>query len=375
MSGSPSMLVPAGLWDPSAPLLSPVVCGAFVLGALGCCVLAARAWRRDTRWLRQRRPGPLDFVPIRAKTKRVHLGLRALTVVVWLVLAMFAAANTYIGYVPTVSALGADLHITSEKSSIITLHLDAPGLHITDRAVKVYLPPGYETGRGRYPVMYLIHGNPGDENSWIRSGQAGPTMDELVGQGRVAPMILVAPMTSSSFVHDSECLDAVGGAQEETFLTKVVVPTIDRDFRTIATRADRAIGGMSSGAFCALNVGLRNLDEFSVIMAEQPYGDPGKPLQKSLLGGSAAAYEANSPSAYLPTMTFSHPVAVYLDAPDDDETAPIARSLAAQLQARGQVVWLRELSHERHTWTEVQAEFPTALVWVAQHLAHGTPAR
>lgn len=362
---------PARWVDPAAPLLSPAISGVLVLSAVVLAALAVRAVRRDGRWLRTRRPGPLDSVPLRPMAKRTHLGLRALSVLWVLLLAAMAAANSYIGYVPTLTALATDLGVAKEQSSIVTLHLSAPQLGITDRAVKVYLPPDYQNGRERYPVVYLVHGNPGDENSWFRSGQAGVTMDQLVGQGRIAPMILVAPMTSSSFLHDSECLDAVGGAQEETFLTTVVVPTIDRDFRTVATRADRAIGGMSSGAFCALNVGLHHLGLFSVIMAEQPYGDPGQPLQRTLLGGSATRYAANSPTSYVPTMTFGAPVAVYLDAPDDDETAPIAAHLAGQLRARGQVVDLRLLSGERHTWTEVQAEFPTALRWVAAHLQDG----
>jgi hypothetical protein len=37
-----------------------------------------------------------------------------------------------------------------------------------------------------------------------------------------------------------------------------------------------------------------------------------------LLGGSRARYRANSPIAYLPTMSFRHRLAVFLDAPASD---------------------------------------------------------
>jgi hypothetical protein len=51
---------------------------AAVLLAVAAVVAVAtlRAWHRDTAWLRARPRGPLDFVPIRTKAKRIHLGLR-----------------------------------------------------------------------------------------------------------------------------------------------------------------------------------------------------------------------------------------------------------------------------------------------------------
>jgi hypothetical protein len=53
--------------------------------------LAVRAGRRDAQWMRERRSGPLDSVPLRPKTKRIHLGLRLASVVGVLVLAVATA--------------------------------------------------------------------------------------------------------------------------------------------------------------------------------------------------------------------------------------------------------------------------------------------
>src|SRR5690349_24074344 len=36
--------------------------------------------------------------------------------------------------------------------------------------VAVVLPPGYDRDRRRYPVVYLLHGAQGDEDSWIEYG-------------------------------------------------------------------------------------------------------------------------------------------------------------------------------------------------------------
>ena len=34
----------------------------------------------------------------------------------------------------------------------------------------IYLPDGYESGQLSYPVLYLLHGNGGNENNWIAKG-------------------------------------------------------------------------------------------------------------------------------------------------------------------------------------------------------------
>jgi hypothetical protein len=65
---------------------------AMVVLAVVLALAALRAWRRDSQWLRSRERGPLDFVPMRAKAKRVHLGLRGLCVGALLVAALVILA-------------------------------------------------------------------------------------------------------------------------------------------------------------------------------------------------------------------------------------------------------------------------------------------
>jgi hypothetical protein len=42
----------------------------------------------------------------------------------------------------------------------------------TQRMVYVYTPPGYESGKLKYPVLYLLHGNGQIEASWTWTGRA-----------------------------------------------------------------------------------------------------------------------------------------------------------------------------------------------------------
>lgn len=61
------------------------------------------------------------------------------------------------------------------------------------RRMYVYLPPGYEGGTQKYPVLYLLHGGGGDEDAWINMGRANIILDNLIAAGKTKPMIVVMP--------------------------------------------------------------------------------------------------------------------------------------------------------------------------------------
>jgi S-formylglutathione hydrolase FrmB len=162
-------------------------------------------------------------------------------------------------------------------------------------------------------------------------------------------------------------LNQVGGPQVATYLTRTVVAAVDGAYRTVPDRGARAIGGMSSGGYGALNLGLRDQGVYSVILSEMPYGDPG-PVTWSLLGGSHALWLANSPSYYIPTMTFQHPIAVDLLAGSRDRTRGEAVRLARMVVARGQQAQDTIVPDANHTWRGARAELPYALAFASQHL-------
>jgi len=61
------------------------------------------------------------------------------------------------------------------------------------RRMDVYTPPGYETGRGTYPVLYLLHGSGDTEAGWTTIGRANLILDNLIAAGKAKPMIVVMP--------------------------------------------------------------------------------------------------------------------------------------------------------------------------------------
>ena len=138
----------------------------------------------------------------------------------------------------------------------------APMTDGRERRMVVYTPAGYERGKGRYPVLYLLHGMGGDEEAWVATGRVVEIMDNLIAQGKAEPMIVV--MTNGCTKH----LSAPGYSEEGMFspymsgsmdgsfeaMFPAVVEWVDATYRTIAKPEKRAIAGLSMGGFHAMQI-------------------------------------------------------------------------------------------------------------------------
>lgn len=179
----------------------------------------------------------------------------------------------------------------------------SPALKLT-RRLYVYTPPGYETSTARYPVFYLLHGGGGDEDAWTNLGRTPQIMDNLIAQGKVKPMIVVMTNENSNQVAAPDFVAAPQGggrgapaaAQQGgrgaagapaqtvpqsaargtgnpmqgtamlTFPQSIItdlIPFIDRAYRTLRDRENRAIAGLSMGGGMTLLAAFNNLDSFA----------------------------------------------------------------------------------------------------------------
>lgn len=133
------------------------------------------------------------------------------------------------------------------------------------RKLAVWLPPGYDQGatRGRgkrYPVLVDMAGFTGSGLSHVAWKNFSENFPEraarLVHEGAMAPAILVFP----------DCFTALGGNQYVNssaigryadYLTREIVPFVDREFRTLAAREHRGCFGKSSGGYGAMIHGMK----------------------------------------------------------------------------------------------------------------------
>lgn len=161
-----------------------------------------------------------------------------------------------------------------------------------DRRMTVYTPAGYETGNKRYPVLYLLHGMGGDENAWTELGRAAQIMDNLIAQGKAKPMIVVmtngnisqeaAPGETSDglIVPTTQLPHTMDGLFEETF--PEVVKFIDKTYRTLSNKQNRAIAGLSMGGFHSMHISANNPGTFDYIGLFSAAIIPGKDVKSPI---------------------------------------------------------------------------------------------
>ncbi len=137
----------------------------------------------------------------------------------------------------------------------------------TTRSLNVYTPPGYTTDT-RYPVLYLLHGIGGDETEWQRFADPLNLLDNLIADGKAAPMIVVMPNGRAQKNDRAEgdvFASAPAFATFEKDLLNDVIPAIEGRYSVKADRDSRAIAGLSMGGGQALNFGFANPTVFAWI--------------------------------------------------------------------------------------------------------------
>lgn len=157
----------------------------------------------------------------------------------------------------------ADLYMVKDvpHGTVSKRWYESSGLK-TNRRITVYTPPGYETSKGNYPVLYLLHGVGGDEEAWMQLGRASQILDNLIAAGKAKPMIVVmtnghtsntaAPGESSKGLYKPIMMtpDVFNGDMETYF--KEIIDFTEKNYRTGKTQNDRAIAGLSMGGFHSL---------------------------------------------------------------------------------------------------------------------------
>ena len=242
-----------------------------------------------------------------------------------------------------------------------------------ERPMQIYLPPDYAAGHGRYPVLYLLHGAPGQYDDWSRAAGIDKTLDALISVGRVPPLIAVLPDGNGGLLGDTEWANGtLSGVQAEDYVTKEIVPWVDAQYRTCADADHRLIAGLSTGGFGAVNIALHHPDMFHYVA-----GLSGNYLAartwtgKDVWGGDAQLKAYNSPLAYAARATGLSRLHIYLTAgaSEKDGTLQQTQQLAALLQ-KLKVPHRLEVFQGTHSWSFWRTHVVDALDYLGQELAN-----
>lgn len=135
-----------------------------------------------------------------------------------------------------------------------------------NRKVSVYLPPGYESGNKRYPVIYYMHGFMGTDSI---SSAMKMILDRGIAAQKIRPFILVIASHYTLYEGSFYSNSSLTGNWSD-FEAKELVEYVDRNFRTIANRDGRGIAGHSMGGYGAIKIAMLHPDVFSSMYALSP---------------------------------------------------------------------------------------------------------
>ncbi|MGB3798687.1 MAG: alpha/beta hydrolase-fold protein [Lewinella sp.] len=133
------------------------------------------------------------------------------------------------------------------------------------RAVSVYLPPGYDEGATRYPVIYYLHGFLNDHTLTPDMIEA---LDYAIAARKIPPFILVVADNRTAIDGSFYSNSAFG--QWETFMATDLVEYTDANYRTLTDRNSRGVTGHSMGGYGALKLAMRYPDTFGSVYALSP---------------------------------------------------------------------------------------------------------
>jgi len=156
------------------------------------------------------------------------------------------------------------------------------------RKIQVYTPPGYDKHCAReYPVVYLLHGEPFSEKTFIDIKTWDETItpdgffkeypdfpaegfrkwvDNLIESGTIEPMIIVMPNSESEAGYGfSFYSNSLLNGNFEDYIVHDLVSYMDENYQTIPNALGRAVIGYSQGGYAAFKFGLKYPDIFGTI--------------------------------------------------------------------------------------------------------------
>ena len=142
------------------------------------------------------------------------------------------------------------------KPRVVELTISTPAFAEPTK-VHVDLPVGYDADPARrWPTTYFLAGT-------MNTYKTFNTFVDGVGLTKDYPSIIVSPNGDSGYWSDWYNGGAHGPPMYETYVIDQLIPLIDEHFRTRAERSQRAVMGVSMGAYGSMMFAARHPDLFS----------------------------------------------------------------------------------------------------------------
>jgi len=207
--------------------------------------------------------------------------------------------------------------------------------------VFVYLPPNYSATQ-KYPVLYLQDGQ-----DYIEFSHIPVMLDELIGSGKIRPMLAVFIQPPNRFKPDMPNRMTEYGLNDKyvTFLCDELVPFIDKTYSTLAKPSARLVAGDSFGGLVSVSIGFHRSDVFGLVYGQSGYYS----FHKDSLIHEIARSDKKAVRFRIDVGTYERKVGANFLPQYEGDFLEAARRLKTVLAEKGYDTVYREY-HEGHTW-------------------------
>lgn len=240
---------------------------------------------------------------------------------------------------------------------------------VTPRTEYIYLPPAYDDPAApRFPVLMLLHGISGGPKDFTTAAVTAMNTFAASHNG-LAPVVIFPDMSGDQNIN-SLCSDAFRG-KWATYLQHDVPTWLKANARVSTDPAQWAVGGLSAGGTCALQISTRVPEVFPTFLnlsgeLEPSLGDHATTLAQGF-ANDAAAFAANNPLDLLKKQRYPD-VAGRFVVGAQDSSGPNLRQVFEAAQAAGMDVEFDNSlsgSHDWVFWPEALAKYTP---WLAARL-------
>ncbi len=232
------------------------------------------------------------------------------------------------------------------------------------RRMTIYTPANY-TAERKYPVLYLLHGMGGDEDSWTELGRAAFILDNLIAEGKAEPMIVVMPngnglqyatpgyTSEGLYATKPERSIAPEGCFEREFAD--VVAYVDSAYNTYTDMGHRAIAGLSMGGGHSWKLSAENPQLFDYIgLFSAAVG---------WRGDSSRSFNGKDPAEYMSELISAKPKLYWIAIGTDDFLYNLNSEFRSNLDNAGFKYTYRETSggHQWKNWRRYLVEFASMI--------------
>jgi S-formylglutathione hydrolase FrmB len=219
----------------------------------------------------------------------------------------------------------------------------------------IVLPPSFDVNQSRrFPVLYSFHGLGDNEQFFVHSG-AWNLVADMLERGELAEFPVATPDGDASFYVNSKD----GKDRYEDFLLQEFFPFIEKRYRILPGRANRAVSGVSMGGYGALHLAFRHPQLFSSVSAHSAalieklpafLGNAPQSPRARVLGGvfgippDAGFWDRNSPITLAHTVNLTG-LKIYFDCGAQDDYGFEAGAMTLD-----KILSSRHIPHEFHLY-------------------------